>query len=51
MPLEIRESIIRINILDKKTEENGSQSMMDPQMLVKECVEQVLEVLKEREER
>ena len=54
MPLEILESIIRINVLDDAKEENSTSedhSNVDMQSVVKECVEQVLEVLKEKEER
>ncbi len=54
MPLEIRESIIRINILDnssnKKDAEN-SHYELDADLIVKECVEQVLELLKQQNER
>lgn len=54
MALEIRESIIRINILDKKADDeflSKDTSIDDTQSIVKECVDQVLEILKEMQER
>ena len=53
MPLEILESVIRVNILDDKSssDQEPNAPSADTRLLVKECVEQVLEILKEREER
>lgn len=54
MPIEILESIIRINVLDNADSsepDSSEQSTMDAHLVVKECVEQVLEILKEKEER
>ena len=54
MPLEIRESIIRLNLLDnasdKDQESAGKRGGIDDEM-VQECVDQVLQILKERNER
>ncbi|MEO9871527.1 DUF5908 family protein [Ekhidna sp.] len=54
MPLEIRESIIRINVLDKSNSEEDPEKNnyeLDADLIIKECVEQVLELLKEQNER
>jgi hypothetical protein len=58
MAIEIRELVIRANVVSSSEEQKrrGSQSSPDKsnyerQAIVRECVEQVLDILEEREER
>ena len=54
MPIEIRELIIKATV-NESTAKNGSSSSKagetDRDMVVSECVEQVLDILKARAER
>jgi hypothetical protein len=55
MPLEIRELIIRAEVTPAKPGggRGGGPQLADPRVrerLIRECVEQVLEILKERKE-
>lgn len=56
MPLEIRELVIKATIGQEDNSRNSSGSSSrdqgsDPEDIVKLCVDQVLAILKEREER
>lgn len=54
MPIEVRELIIKaqVNNANQRQESgSGSGSEEERRTLIEDCVEQVLEILKEREER
>ena len=54
MPVEIRELVIRATIDSKGKEGGGSNGQASPQQkkeIVEECVEQVLEILRQKNER
>lgn len=58
MAIEIRELVIRANVVssseEQKRQSSQSSSVVrddERQIMVRECVEQVLDILKEREER
>jgi len=55
MPIEIKELIIKAIVSDEATGKNGSssssQDVNSQEALIAQCVEQVLEILKEKQER
>ncbi len=53
MPIEIRELIIKAQINDQQGVAGNSAKLdkKQKQLIIQECVEQVLEILKERKER
>lgn len=51
MAIEIKELVIRANIRDDAGGGGGGLDAKTRQQVVKECVDQVMELLKEREER
>ena len=53
MPLEIRELHIKVALGEGREESSGgsSSTQEDQEKIIKACVEQVLEILKEKEER
>jgi len=53
MPVEIRELIIKATVSDEKSRETRSTAISAEQkeILISECVEAVLQVLKEKQER
>jgi len=53
MPIEIRELIIkaRVNPAEQPDAGTSAEAADGARSLIEECVEQVLEILKEREER
>lgn len=52
MPIEIRELIIRSTISDEAGESPGEKApAVNKREIVEDCVEQVLEILKRKEER
>lgn len=53
MPIEIRELIIKATISDSTDRNTTSQSnrIREKESLVKECVEQVLQILKDQKEK
>lgn len=51
MPIEIKELVIRA-VVDDRATAGPDRAMVDPgHRLIEECVEQVLEILRSREER
>ena len=50
MPIEIKELLIRINVAEENSIGNGS-TVPDPSLIVRESVEQVVELLKQQKER
>jgi hypothetical protein len=55
MAIEIRELVIRAVVVedaeDKVPEQSSAQSQPDPQLLIEECIRQVLKILKRSGER
>lgn len=51
MPIEIRELVIKATILQDLNSSSAQSNGVPPSELVKVCVEKVLEILKERNER
>jgi len=57
MPVEIRELVIRAVVapeVEKEKDEakpETSQSSVDPEVIVRECIRQVVNILKKKEER
>ena len=53
MPIIINEIVIRalVNTKHKEAEKKGKKEKFEKEEVVMECVEQVLEILKEKEER
>ncbi len=56
MPLEIKELYIKVTVNEEEGDEGKSQSAeggsaASPEAIVQTCVEQVLQILKDREER
>jgi hypothetical protein len=56
MPLEIKEIVITASVTENGTSGNssgtsGSVGMSNKKDIIKECVEQVLEILREKNER
>lgn len=54
MPLEIRELIIKAVVSDPSEEQNsggGSDSAIAQEDIIRQCVEQVMAILKEKQER
>ena len=53
MPIQVNEIVIRAIIDNEASDEKEQPAIenMDKDLIVTECVEQVLEILKEREER
>lgn len=58
MPVEILEIVVRANVQEQGAAQNiaatgnpGEEDNFQRQQLIEECVEQVLEVLRRREER
>ena len=54
MPIEIRELVIRTTVVDQAAEKPSTDSDNDTLStsgIVAECVEQVMEILREKEER
>ena len=53
MPIEIRELVIRAEIINKSTTDNKSVviSKVNTERVVNECVDRVLQILKDKKER
>jgi hypothetical protein len=51
MPIEIKELVIRTSVSDQKEEASSPDSGGETSNIIAECVEQVMEILKEKEER
>ncbi len=52
MPIEIRELHIKVNVNNAQSSQNeGEQKVIEKEIVIAECVEQVLEILKENKER
>jgi len=53
MPIEIKELVIKSTINDSKTDnfEHTENSQIDIECLIADCVDQVMEILKEKSER
>ena len=51
MPIEIKELVIKTSVNDQKGEASSPDSRGGKSNIVAECVEQVMEILKEKEER
>ena len=57
MAVEVRELVIRANIVDNSKAQsptsspNAFQSEQDPDLIVEECVKQVLQILEAQQER
>ena len=57
MPIEIKELIIKTTISDSQdqvrndTKMKGSHSAYDQELIIQQCVKQVMEILKSKQER
>ena len=51
MPIEVRELVIRAVVEGDRSPQRESDSPVQREEIVTECVEQVLEILKNRQER
>ena len=57
MPIEIKELIIKTTISDSQDQVkndgnlSGSQTTYDQEMIIQQCVKQVIEILKSKQER
>jgi hypothetical protein len=54
MPVIVRELVVRANVSENRRDEAGASSMRDQsprEDLIKECVDQVMEILKQKTER
>ena len=51
MPIEIRELVIKATVSENQSSEGGGEVAESSEEIVKACVEQVLEILKDKQER
>jgi len=51
MPIEIRELVIKATVTENQDSEESTANAESTEEIVKACVEQVLEILKEKQER
>jgi len=54
MPVIVRELVVRANVSENRRDEDGASFSRDQssrEELIKECVEQVMEILKQKTER
>jgi hypothetical protein len=54
MPVIVRELVVRANVSENRRDEAGGPASMDQnarEELIKECVDQVMEILKQKTER
>lgn len=55
MPIEIKELVIKTSIQEESSQipslQNSEMETATPEFIITECVEQVMEILKQKEER
>lgn len=51
MPIEIKELHIKMSVTDQNTSGGGGSSGVNQDKVIAECVEQVMEILKQKQER
>ena len=51
MPIEVRELIIKGTVVSGKPKGNGNYSENDKETIVQDCVDRVMQILKEKKER